>query len=460
MSRRVVPLVALVTLLSPGAFAQDELSSKAIEIARNLSNANKGKQYGEVLKGSGRQVEWTVELESGTYYSFGMKTDARKATLVLFAPNSKEKVFSERARDQQVGSRQLASMGGTYKILLKMDPVADGRVAIFAEPKGAAGGDALAARAVSFTKRAVPGGKQVGAVLAAAGRQVEWRVELQTDHCYWFGAETSGKGLAQYLFDPAARKVAQDEPDQPEGMLHYCPAINGSHKLIARTLPPSDIRVAVFGKVRNAEEERKAKFPFLAPSLACSDGGGDGAGSLVVSCAGCGAMDLFIDGQRQQMPVGTTSWQVDGLPAGCHSVKVHGWSSPFHYDVWYDGKVTVGSWQITRYEARAGKFELVGKSNIPPPPPRVSAEAIGEATEFVRDAMDDNRDDDTRCSGKLSGKLESLRDMLADLRRGEGDLDRTVRKLGDTIDYVSDECPKRHGGRINKSLRKALDVLR
>ncbi|HEY3449602.1 MAG TPA: hypothetical protein VGK67_24830 [Myxococcales bacterium] len=460
MSHRVLPLTALLLAFSTSAFAAgEELAAKAIEIAKNSSNANKGAQFGEVLAGSGKSAEWTVELASGTWYSFGLRTDAKKATLVLFAPNSKEKVFEQRARDQQVVVRQLASMAGTYKVLVKMDPSSEARVAIFAEPKSA-GGDPLADRALSFTRKTAVGAKQVGPVLAASGRQVEWRVELESGQCYWFGAETSGKGLAEYLFDPGDHKIAQVEPNQPEGMLYYCATINGSHKLIARTLPPSDIRVAVFGKERNADEEKKAQNPSLAPSLACADAGAEGTGSLVVSCGGCGAMDLWIDGQHQAMPVGTTSWQVDGLAAGCHTVKVNGWTSPFHYDLWYDGRATVGSWQIFRYQSRAGQFEFVGKSNIAPPPPRISAEAVGEAAEFVRDALDDNKDDDSRCQSKLSGKLESLRDMLGDLRRGEGDLDKTVRKLRDTIDYVTDECHKRHGGRINKSLRKALEALR
>lgn len=460
MAHRIATLTALL-LFSTSAFAQDELAAKAAEIARNSSLANKGTQHGEILKGSGKQAEWTVELAGGTWYSFALRTSAKKATLALFAPGTDDnKVFSERAKDQQVVVRQRATMSGTYKVLAKMDPSAEVRVAVFAEPKAAGGGDPLAERAVSFTRKTATGAKQVGQVLAAAGRQVEWRVELEAGTCYWFGAETTGKALAEYLFDPGDHKIAQVEPDQPEGMLTFCATVNGSHKLIARTAPPSDVRVAVFGKAGAHEQVAQAKNPSLAPSLSCTNEGTEGTGSLAVSCGGCAAMDLWIDGQHQQMPPGTTSWQVDGMSAGCHTVKVNGWNSPFHYDLWYDGRATVGTNLITRYESRAGSFQLVGKSGIAPPPPRVSAEAVGEAAEFVRDAIEDNKDDDSRCQAKLSGKLESIRDMLADLRRGGGDLDRTYRKVQETMDYVADNCRKRHVERINRSLRKALDALR
>jgi hypothetical protein len=454
--------MALLLLASTSAVAaEDELAAKAIELARNSSLANKGTPQGEVLKGSGKSAEWTVELASGQWYSFGLRTSAKKATLTMTAPSSNEKVFDERANDQQLVVRALATMSGTYRLIGKMDSKAEMRIAIFAEPKPA--GDPLTDRARSFTKKSAgEGTRQIGEVLMGAGKQVEWHVELQSGHCYWFGAETPGKALAEYLFDPGDHKIAQIEPDQPEGLLVFCATVNGSHKLIARTAPPSDVRVAVFGKEKVGDEapDKKAQNPSLAPSLPCSGADTEGTGSLVVSCAGCGAMDLFIDGQQQRMTQGSTSWQVDGLAAGCHSVKVNGWTSPFHYDLWYDGRAHVGSNQITRYESRAGKFEMVGTSKIAPPPPRVSAEAIAEATERVRDAIDDNKDSDSRCSSKLAGKLESIRDLLSDLRRGEGDLDRTVRKLQDTMDFANEDCGKRHGARIGKSLRKALDALR
>ncbi|MGC4122825.1 MAG: hypothetical protein QM765_51285 [Myxococcales bacterium] len=338
-----LPLIALLLLSSAAAYAApDELAAKAIEIAQNSSLANKGTLHGEVLQGSGKSAEWTVELAGGTWYSFALRTSSKKASLALFAPGGKDKVFSERARDQQFVTRLQATMSGTYKLAAKMDPAGDVRIAVFAEPKGA-GGDVLAERALTLTKKTAPGATQVGQVLSAAGRQVEWRVDLQAGHCYWFGAETSGKALAEYLFDPGDHKIAQVEPDLPEGMLTYCATINGSHKLIARTAPPSDVRVAVFGKEGAHEEVRKTQNPSLASSLTCTNEGTEGTGSLAVSCGGCVAMDLWIDGQHQQMPPGTTSWQLDGMSAGCHTVKLNGWNSPFHYDLWYDGRATVGT---------------------------------------------------------------------------------------------------------------------
>ena len=114
------PLAAVLLLLfsfSARAFAaEDELGAKAVEIAKNSSFANKGAQLGEVLRGSGKSAEWTLELASGTWYSFGLRTAARKATLVLYAPGGKEKVFSERAKDQQVVVRHLATMAGAKQV--------------------------------------------------------------------------------------------------------------------------------------------------------------------------------------------------------------------------------------------------------------------------------------------------------------------------------------------------------
>lgn len=336
--------------------------------------------------------------------------------------------------------------------------------------------DPVASSAIDLAKRTVPDAKQVGDVLAGAGDKTDWNVDLKPGTCYTFAAAAAPgvKHLSLYLWDPGGHRVADEKPKQPQVALSHCATVAGLFHVQAKAGPKGDYRMVIFakgnaGNINVAQKGGGVAAPppppppaasSLAPSMNCSDDGADGYGSMVVSCADCGAMGIWFDGQMQQVGQGATSWRIDAVSAGCHTLKVDAWTGLFKHTLWYDGKVKVMQNMEARYESRAGKFELVGKNKIAPPPPTLSADAVNDALDYVKEAIDYNNDEDSRCANKVGGKLESVNDLLGDLRGGHGDLDKTTRKLEDTIAFAEDECPKRVASGINKKLNKALDRLR
>ncbi len=337
--------------------------------------------------------------------------------------------------------------------------------------------DPVAASAIDLAKRTAPDAKQVGDVLSGAGDKTDWNVDLKPGACYTFATSAAPgvKHMSLYLWDPAGKRIADSRAKEPQATLSHCAQGPGLYHVQAKAAPKGDYRLVIFAKgaaAINVMQKGGAPAPApaaapapqansaLAPSLPCSDDGADGVGSMVVSCDGCGALSIWFDGQMQQVGQGVTSWRVDGVSAGCHTLKVDAWTGLFKHTLWYDGKVAILQNMEARYQSRAGKFELVGKNKIAPPAPAVSADSINDALDFVKDAIDLNNDEDGRCSGKLGGKLESIKDLLGDLRDGNGDLDKTTRKLQDTIGFAEDECPKRLASGVSKKLNKALDRLR
>jgi hypothetical protein len=162
------------------------------------------------------------------------------------------------------------------------------------------------------------------------------------------------------------------------------------------------------------------------------------------------------------MTRGSTSWRYDGIAAGCHTLKVDAWTGVFSHDVWYNAKVEVRPNMELRYQARTGVFELVGKGKIAPPPPAapvVSADAVNDALDYIKDAIDANGDADSDCSGKMGGKLEAINDLLGELRAGNGDLNKTLTKMQDAVGFADDNCPKRLASKLDTKLNKAINRL-
>ncbi len=118
--------------------------------------------------------------------------------------------------------------------------------------------DALAdtnAKAASVKRSGAPLNGQIlhGETTRPGGSQ-EFRIQLDTDHCYWFGGATNelGQNLTLTVSDPKGAEVASEKGKSTDTLLEYCPATDGVFKLQSKTGYHGPFSVAVYQGTRLA----------------------------------------------------------------------------------------------------------------------------------------------------------------------------------------------------------------
>jgi hypothetical protein len=316
-----------------------------------------------------------------------------------------------------------------------------------------------------------PDSGRVGAFFHGAGKKTDFTVMLEQGKCYFFsGAGGDGvKKLSLYLWGPPRNeRLSDNRARSPLSSMMYCATVTGMYKFQAK-IEGGDGAMVVGLYARGAPKQalpQVAPRPVAAapaaaaPEAPCVDDGEEGPAQASFSCEGK-AIDVTLDGEFLQHQPGEMPIVRDVAP-GCHRVKVDCWTGIFKHGVVYNGNVKFAAGYQSRFNGRPGALDLVGKSKLAPPPPaapQVSREQLDDAREYLKDAIDVNRDLDSRCQGRISGKLESIRDLLRDFERGEVDLDRVLRKVGDTRSMVREECGSRAGESIDRKLSKVERAL-
>ena len=92
-------------------------------------------------------------------------------------------------------------------------------------------------------------GLRVGEVLQGAtrgdGESVDFRVALDTSHCYWFGGASNEK-IGLYLFDPKGKRVESQGGTPNDVLMEYCPSSDGIHRLESKLRRGGEFAVAVY----------------------------------------------------------------------------------------------------------------------------------------------------------------------------------------------------------------------
>jgi hypothetical protein len=84
------------------------------------------------------------------------------------------------------------------------------------------------------------------------GASQEFRVQLDADHCYWFGgaASSMGEKIALYLSDPHGSSVASEKSKSTEVLLEYCPTSDGIFKIESKQGHHGPFSIAVYQGTR------------------------------------------------------------------------------------------------------------------------------------------------------------------------------------------------------------------
>jgi hypothetical protein len=116
--------------------------------------------------------------------------------------------------------------------------------------------DAIAdgnAKGASVRRSGVPLNGQIlhGETLRPGGTQ-DFRVQLDADHCYWFGGATNemGQTIALTVQDPKGAEVASEKGKSTDALLEYCPATDGVFKLQSKLGHHGQFSVAVYQGTR------------------------------------------------------------------------------------------------------------------------------------------------------------------------------------------------------------------
>jgi hypothetical protein len=118
--------------------------------------------------------------------------------------------------------------------------------------------DALAdsqAKAASSRRAGAPLNGQIlhGETNKPGGTQ-EFRVQLDAEHCYWFGGATNemGQRITLTVSDPHGAEVASEKGKSTDMILEYCPATDGIFKLEGKLGHHGPFSVAVYQGTRLA----------------------------------------------------------------------------------------------------------------------------------------------------------------------------------------------------------------
>lgn len=129
-------------------------------------------------------------------------------------------------------------------------------VAVIGAPQADAQLDSIAdanAKGASVRRSGVPLNGQIlhGETMRPGGTQ-DFRVQLDADHCYWFGAATNemGQSIALSVQDPKGADVASEKGKGTDALLEYCPATDGVFKLQSKLGHHGQFSIAVYQGTR------------------------------------------------------------------------------------------------------------------------------------------------------------------------------------------------------------------
>ena len=83
----------------------------------------------------------------------------------------------------------------------------------------------------------MPDGQRVLTTLHGLGagpdQFTEWMVPLEAGRCYWFGyaADPGVERFSFYIWDPANHRADTERNRPGQGVVSYCPTVNGMHRL-------------------------------------------------------------------------------------------------------------------------------------------------------------------------------------------------------------------------------------
>lgn len=111
------------------------------------------------------------------------------------------------------------------------------------------------AKAASARRAGAPLNGQIlhGETLRPGGTQ-DFRVELDAEHCYWFGGATGemGQRITLTVSDPHGAEVAVEKGKATEALLEYCPVSDGVFKVESKLGHHGPFSIAVYQGTRLA----------------------------------------------------------------------------------------------------------------------------------------------------------------------------------------------------------------
>jgi len=110
------------------------------------------------------------------------------------------------------------------------------------------------ARAASARRSGVRSGEILHGETQQHGASQQFRVQLDAEHCYWFGGATDemGEQIAIRVFDPSGKDVAVQKSKGQEALLEYCPSADGIYKVETKLGHHGQFALAVYGGARLA----------------------------------------------------------------------------------------------------------------------------------------------------------------------------------------------------------------
>jgi hypothetical protein len=165
------------------------------------------------------------------------------------------------------------------------------------------------AKAASVRRSGVPLNGQIlhGETLRPGGSQ-EFRVQLDADHCYWFGGATNemGQTISLVVQDPKGAEVASEKGKSTDALLEYCPATDGVFKLQSKLAHHGQFSVAVYQGTR------------LSPAASPTGDAGQTPEALIAKEAlaaapGAKQVGTFFEGTADQ-----TSWSTALTKGKCY----------------------------------------------------------------------------------------------------------------------------------------------
>jgi hypothetical protein len=165
------------------------------------------------------------------------------------------------------------------------------------------------AKAASVRRSGVPLNGQIlhGETTRPGGSQ-EFRVQLDADHCYWFGGATNemGQTISLVVQDPKGAEVASEKGKSTDALLEYCPATDGVFKLQSKLAHHGQFSVAVYQGTR------------LSPAASPTGDAGQTPEALIAKEAlaaapGAKQVGTFYEGTADQ-----TSWSTALTKGKCY----------------------------------------------------------------------------------------------------------------------------------------------
>jgi hypothetical protein len=111
------------------------------------------------------------------------------------------------------------------------------------------------AKAASVRRQGAPLNGQIlhGETMRPGGAQ-EFRVQLDAEHCYWFGGATNemGQKITLTVYDPKGAEVGAEKGKATDALLEYCPAMDGVFKIESKLAHHGPFSIAVYQGTRLA----------------------------------------------------------------------------------------------------------------------------------------------------------------------------------------------------------------